>query len=332
MAKLTLSLACTQSDRAAPILDGRVKIAGCEVIPLPGITQTIFRQVLDDQAFDIAEMSMSSQLVQVDRGAQDYVAIPIFLSRAFRHSSIYINTSRGIARPEDLRGRTIGVMQFQQTVGLWVRGILGDEHGVTSGDVEWKNGGLEAPGGGERLKLDLPKHIRLSPIPPDETLNGMLAKGELDAIIATKPPSSFVKGVAGVGRLFPDYVSAEMEYYRRSGAFPIMHCVVIRRSLVEAHPWLAAEVFHAFVRAKAIAYSELKQVNILRLTLPWVAERAADVRDMMGANFWKYGFSESRAEIEMMLRYAHADGLTSRLLNPEDVFHPSTFSLPDQSV
>ncbi|CAM9923941.1 unnamed protein product, partial [Chrysoparadoxa australica] len=144
MAKLKLSLACTQTDRAAPILDGRVEIAGCEVIPLPGVTQTIFRQVLDDQAFDIAEMSMSSHLVQVDRGAQDYVAIPVFLSRAFRHSSIYINTNSGIERPEDLSGKTIGVQQFQQTIGLGVRGILGDEHGVPSQDVEWKNGGLEA--------------------------------------------------------------------------------------------------------------------------------------------------------------------------------------------
>lgn len=331
MAKLKLSLACTQTDRAAPILDGRVEIAGCEVIPLPGVTQTIFRQVLDDQAFDIAEMSMSSHLVQVDRGAQDYVAIPVFLSRAFRHSSIYINTNSGIERPEDLNGKTIGVQQFQQTIGLWVRGILGDEHGVPSKDVEWKNGGLEAPGGGERLKLDLPEDITLSPIPADQTLNGMLAEGGLDAIIATKPPSSFAKGNPNVARLFPDYVSAEMAYYQRTGAFPIMHCVVIRRSLAEQHPWLAAEVFNAFVRAKQIAYDELKQVNILRLTLPWVAERAADARSMMGGNFWKYGFSESKAEIEMMLRYAHSDGLTGRLLNAEDVFHPSTLPLKDTS-
>lgn len=331
MAKLTLSLACTQTDRAAPILDGRVQIPGCDVIALPGVTQTIFQQVLNDQAFDIAEMSMSSQLVQVDRNAQHYVAIPVFLSRAFRHSSVYINTSSGIVRPEDLSGKTIGVQQFQQTIGLWVRGILADEHGVASRDVEWKNGGLEAPGGGERLKLDLPEDIRLSPIPSHDTLNGMLSRGELDAIIATKPPSSFAKGDPSVARLFPDYVAAEIEYHRRTKAFPIMHCVVIRRSLVDAHPWLPAEVFNAFARAKAIAYSELKQVNILRLTLPWVAERAAEVRDIMGANFWKYGLSESRAEIEMMLRYAHNDGLTRRHLTPEDVFHPSTHSLPDQT-
>lgn len=332
MEKLTLSLACTQTDRAAPILDGRVSIDGCEVIPLPGVTQTIFQQVLDDHAFDIAEMSMSSQLVQVDRGAQDYVAIPIFLSRAFRHSSIYINTKSGIQRPEDLAGKTVGVQQFQQTIGLWVRGILADEHGVKSSDVQWRNGGLEAPGGGERLKLDLPDSISLSPIPQGQTLNGMLAKGDLDAIIATKPPSSFAKGDPNVARLFPDYVTAENAYYARTGSFPIMHCVVIRRSLVDRHPWLPAEVFKAFVRAKQVAYDELNQVNILRLTLPWVAERAADARELMGSNFWKYGFAESRAEIEMMLRYAEADGLTSRRFDAEEVFDPSTLSLKDTSI
>lgn len=331
MTTLTLSLACTQTDRAAPILDGRVKIEGCSVVALPGVAQTIFRQVLEDKAFDVAEMSMSTHLVQVDRGAQDYVAIPIFLSRAFRHSSIYINTKSGIERPEDLKGKTIGVQEFQQTIGLWVRGIMSDEFGVNSRDVRWRNGGLEAPGGGERLKLNLPNDISLSSIPKNETLNGMLARGELDAIISTKPPSSFFKKEDSVTRLFPDYVSAENAYYQRTGAFPIMHCVVIKRSLIDDHPWLPAEVFKAFVRAKQIAYDEFKQVNILRLTLPWVAERAAEIRELMGKNFWKYGFAESKPEIDMMLRYAHSDGLTGRLLSAEEVFHPSTLRLSDTS-
>jgi len=330
MKKLALSLACTHTDRAAPILDGRVTINGCEVIPLPGVTQTIFRQVLDDKAFDIAEMSMSSHLIQVDRGVRDYVAIPVFLSRSFRHSSIYINTNSGIKKPEDLRGIKFGVQQFQQTVGLWVRGMLADEYGVRSQDVTWMNGGLEAPGGGERLKLDLPKEIRLEPIPASETLNGMLADGRLDALIATKPPSSFISGDSRVARLFPDYQKAEKQYFSRTGAFPIMHCVVIRQSLVDQYPWLPAEVFNAFVRAKALAFDDMRQVNILRLSLPWIAETVAELQDLMGPNIWKYGLKESRQEIEHMLRYAHSDGLTGRNLTPEEVFHPSTFSLPDK--
>ncbi|AKI02720.1 4,5-dihydroxyphthalate decarboxylase [Hoeflea sp. IMCC20628] len=330
MTKLALSLACTQTDRAAPILDGRIAISGCDVIPLPGVTQTIFRQVLDDKAFDIAEMSMSSHLIQVDRGVRDYVALPIFLSRSFRHSAIYINANSGIKKPEDLRGCKFGVQQFQQTVGLWVRGMLADEYGIRSQDVTWMNGGLEAPGGGERLKLDLPEEISLTPIPATETLNGMLADGRLDALIATKPPSSFTSGDSRVARLFPDYQSAEKDYFRKTRAFPIMHCVVVRQSLVDQHPWLPAEVFKAFVRAKALALDEMKQVNILRLTLPWIAETFADVQNLMGGDIWNYGLKESRHEIEHMLRYAHGDGLTGRHLTPEEVFHPSTFSLSDK--
>ena len=163
---LTLSLACTQTDRSAPILDGRIPIAGCTIIPLPGQTQDIFRRVLADRAFDIAEMSMSTHIVQVARNTEDYVAVPVFLSRAFRHSAIYIRTDRGIAKPEDLAGKTIGLEQYQQTVALWVRGILADRHDVRTEDVDWRNGGLEQPGGGERLALTLPPNIRLSAIPP----------------------------------------------------------------------------------------------------------------------------------------------------------------------
>lgn len=329
MTKLLVSLACTQTDRAAPILDGRVDIAGCGVVPLPGVTQEIFKQVLDEQAFDIAEMSMSTQIVTLAQGTNDYTAIPIFLSRAFRHSSIYIRTDRGINRPEDLKGRKIGVQQFQQTIGLWVRGILGDEHGVKTEDVTWMNGGLEAPGGGERLKLDLPHQISLSPIPKHESLNNMLAEGTLDAVIATKPPSCFAKGHPNVGRLFPDYRAAEVDYFKRSGAFPIMHCVVIRNSLIDEHPWLPREVFKAFVKAKAIAMAELTQVNILRVTLPWVAESAQDVTKLMGTNPWVYGLKDSAHELEAMLQYAHKDGLTRDLLAPEDLFHPSTLDLKD---
>lgn len=331
MTRLTLSLACTQTDRAAPLLDGRVKIAGADILPLPGMTQDIFRRVLNDRAFDIAEMSMSSHLIQVDRGVRDYVAIPVYLSRSFRHSAIYVRTDRGIARPEDLAGRTIGVQQFQQTVGLWVRGILGDVHGVRTQDVDWRNGGLEEPGGGERLALSLPETVRLSPIPAGETLNGMLADGRLDALIATNPPSCFTKGAPDVARLFPDARSAEEAYFRKTKCFPIMHCVVIRQSLVDQHPWLPPEAFRAFVQAKAVALSDLRQVNIARITLPWVAEALAAARSVMGPNMWTYGFAESRHEVEAMLRYAHNDGLTERLLAPEDIFHPSTLTLADKA-
>ena len=331
MAKLVLSLACTQTDRSTPILDGRVAIDGCEVIALPGQTQDIFRRVLSEQAFDIAEMSMSSQIVQTSRGADAYVAIPIYLSRVFRHSAIYIRTDRGIAQPGDLAGKTIGIEQYQQTVGLWVRGILGDEHGVRTQDVRWVNGGLEQPGGGERLALRLPEGISLTAAPAGQTLNAMLADGALDAIIASRPPSSFERGAPNVARLFPEYRQAEAAYFGRTGIFPIMHGVVIRRSLVDRHPWLPEAVFRAFVAAKAIAMKDLFLMNVARVSLAWIAEDAAATKKVLGASMWPYGLKSSRHEIEAMLRYALNDGLIDRTLTPEDVFHPSTHGLADAS-
>jgi 4,5-dihydroxyphthalate decarboxylase len=330
MSKLQLSLACTQTDRAAPILDGRIAIEGCEIIALPGQTQDIFRRVLSDQAFDIAEMSMSSHVVQVARGVDDYVAIPVYLSRVFRHSAVYIRTDKGIASPHDLRGKTIGIEQYQQTVGLWVRGILSDQYGVTTRDVNWRTGGLERPGGGERLALTLPEGINVSPIPAHETLNGMLLSGELDAAITSRPPPCFTKGDPHIKRLFPDYRADELAYYKASRIFPIMHCVVIRRSLVDRHPWLPAEVFRAFVKTKEHAIKELSLENIARVTLPWVSESVAEIVATLGKNFWPYGLPESRHEIAALLRYSRNDGLIDRDLVPEDVFHPSTHELPDK--
>lgn len=331
MAKLTLTLACTQTDRSAPLLDGRVAPDGCEILPLPGQTQDIFRRVLNDQAFDIAEMSMSSQIVQASRGVEHYVTLPVYLSRTFRHSALYIRTDRGITRPEDLRGKRIGIEQFQQTVGLWVRGILGDEHGVRTQDVQWITGGLEQPGGGERLKLRLPEEISVTPAPAGKTLSGMLAAGELDALIGSRAPSCFERGADGVGRMFPDYRQAEMAYYARTRHFPIMHCVVLRRSLVDQHPWLPVEVFRAFVRAKAIALQELFLLNIPRISLAWIAEDAKATQAALGGNLWPYGLKASRHEIESMLRYAANDGLTEGPLTPEALFHSSTHDLPDQA-
>ncbi|BCJ89955.1 4,5-dihydroxyphthalate decarboxylase [Terrihabitans soli] len=327
--KLALTLACTHTDRSSPLLDGRIKVPGVEIVPLPGQTQEIFRRVLTEEAFDIAEMSMGTHIVQSARGADAYVAIPVFLSRAFRHASIFIRTDRGIEKPQDLRGKKIGIEQFQQTIGLWVRGILADSFGVKTADMAWRTGGLEQPGGGERLKIAPPPGVDLQQIPADATLNGMLVSGELDAVIATRIPSSYQQGNPVIGRLFPDYQRAEIAYFKQTRAFPIMHCVVVRRRLVEENPALAADLFQAFVKAKAHALSEMVHTNIPRVTLPWIHEHYSETRALMGDHLWAYGLPASRHELEMMLRYALSDGLIDRKLRPEDLFHPSTHDLKD---
>ncbi len=330
MTKLDITVATTITDRTQAILDGRIAIEGCRVIPQPGNAQDIFRRTLSDKAFDVAELSMSSYLIAASRGDQDYIAIPVYLSRAFRHASIYVRRDRGIAHASDLAGRHVGIAQYQQTAGLWVRGILRDEYGLDPMHVHWRTGGLDTPNDkGERLPLRPPAGLDLKAISAGTTLNGMLIDGELDALILPPIPPALHTHPHLVGRLFPDYVAVEQDYFRRTGIFPIMHVLVIRRTLCEAHAWLPEKVYEAFVRAKNQALQALTQININRVSLPWIAADAARVREIMGKRIWAYGLEASRHELETMLRYSETDGLLARSLTPEALFHPSTHSLPD---
>lgn len=327
MPDLPLTLACVATDRSRPVLDGRVKVPGVDFTFMPGEPEIIFKTALREQAYDVSEMSMSSHITVTARGDAHYVGIPVFPSRAFRHSGIYVRSDRGIDKPEDLKGRTIGLPEYQQTAALWVRGILRDLHGVGVRDVQWRIGGVEQAGLGERIKLDLPADIDAAPIGPDETLNGLLAAGEIDAIVSPRPPSSLDDPDIPVSRLFPDYRAAEIDYHKRTGFFPIMHCLAIRRSLAEEHPDLPAKLFAAFAEARDMALAELGLINVLRVSLPWIATALAETRDIMGGDIWPYGFGANRDELAAMTRYAHEDGLTAERLDPEALFHPSTLDL-----
>jgi 4,5-dihydroxyphthalate decarboxylase len=255
------------------------------------------------------------------------VGIPVFLSRAFRHSAIYVRTDRGIERPEDLRGRTVGLPEYQQTAALWVRGILRDQHMVDVRDISWRVGGLEHAGRGERIKIDLPADIDAAPIGPNETLSGLLAAGRIDAVVSPRAPSCLQDLSAPVARLFSDYPTVERDYFRQTGFFPIMHCLTLRRTLAEEHPDLPAALFHAFIAAREIALSELAMIDVLRVTLPWLSEALASTKAVMGGDIWPYGFRRNEKELSAMVRYAHQDGLTAKQLAPEALFHPSTIDL-----
>lgn len=323
MTQLALSLACTASDRTRPLLDGRIRIPGVDIVPLPGEPEEIFRRALRDRAFDITELSMGSHITTTARGDSAYVGVPVFPSRAFRHSGIFIRADGGIRAPEDLAGRRIGLPEYQQTAAMWVRGILSDHHGVGPEDVEWVVGSQEAAGGTERVRIDLPDRIRLRRLGPQETLNDLLESGRIDAIVTPRPPSSFLRGDGRVVRLFPDYRAVETEFHRRTGFFPIMHCVAVRRSLAEAHPWLPFEVYRAFAAAKDMAMDDLQRSNFLRASLPWVAAHYEETRALMGDDIWPYGLPRNREEIATMIRYASDGGLIRTLIEPDDLFHPS---------
>ena len=274
MAGLKITVACSPSDRSRPVLSGEVAIEGCEADLVTRPAGELLAGAVSEMAYDVTEMSMSSHLVLTAREVPHYIAVPAFHSRVFRHSSIYINTSSGIGEPRDLTGKQVGVQQYQQTAALWVRGMLADEYGVGPGDVIWRTGGLEKPGGGERVKIDLPDHIRVEPIGGDQTLSAMLVSGEIDALVAPFPPSAF--NDSGVERLFVNYREVEEDYYRRTGFFPIMHGIGVRRSLAEQHPWLAGAVYNAFCQARRIALEDLSAIGVQRVTLHLTRELLDD--------------------------------------------------------
>jgi len=326
MAKLTISLACCDYDRTRAIFDGRVQVDGCEVICSPMPPEEAFHRAFKYQEFDVTELSFSSYMNVQSRDGSPYIGIPAFVSRLFRHSSIYIRTDRGINGPEDLKGKTIGVPEYQMTAAMWVRGILKDEYGINPEECHWRNGGLEEGGREERAPLHLPPEIDLQSIPTDETLAQQLGEGKLDAVISARAPSTYYSN-DNIDRLFPDYKSAEQAYYKKTGMFPIMHLVGIRRSIVEKHPWLPVNVYNAFVEAKKICYEEMTEVGHLYQTMPWPVFELEQVRKLMGEDHWRYGIQENAREIEAMTRYSFEQHLSARKLEPEDLFAESVFDL-----
>jgi 4,5-dihydroxyphthalate decarboxylase len=327
MGRLNITLAASTYDRTSPIFDGRVPIEGCEVNWLALSPEETFHRAFGFDEFDVSEISLSSHAAMVSRGASQYVGIPAFTSRAFRHSGIYIRTDRGIARMEDLRGKIIGLPEYQQTANVFIRGILKDEHGVDAREIVWRTGGIEEPGRIERTPIKLPADIDCKPIPTDRALSQMLADGEIDAFFSPREPSCFSAGLPNVGRLFPDYIPVEEDYFRRTGIFPIMHLVGIRRSLVEANPWLPVSVYKAFVQAKALALEELGLIGHLATTLPWCVAELERVRKLMGHDFWSYGVEANRHQLEVFLRYHQEQGLSSRVLDVNELFAPSTLNM-----
>jgi 4,5-dihydroxyphthalate decarboxylase len=327
MRKLQLTLACCDYDRVRALFSGRVPIEGCEVIPLALEGEAMFHRAFKFHEFDIAELSLSSHTATVSRGTNEYIGIPAFVSRVFRHSGIYIRTDRGIHKPQDLRGRTVGVPEYQITANAWIRGMLKDEYGVGAEEIRWRRGGIEEPGRDERSPIQLPREIDLQQVPEGKTLSGMLERGELDAVIGARAPSCFDRGAPHVGRLFPEYKALEQDYFRRTGLFPIMHLIGIRKSLVEKYPWLPVTVYNAFVAAKEVAVKDLTEIGQLMVHLPWVVDHYKEARRVMGDDYWPYGLNENRKALETFTRYHHEQHLSVRRVAPEELFAPSTCDL-----
>ncbi len=325
MGDIPITIAAGDYDRTRPIRDKRVTVDGCDVTYLTLDPEELFFRAIRHQEFDVCELSFSSYMMQKQRGVGGYTAIPVFLSRAFRHSGIYIRTDRGIDTPADLRGRTVGVPEYQMTAAVWQRGMLHDEYNVAPGDLRWRSGGMEQPGRVERAPLAPPDGVDIAPIPDDKTLSGMLADGELDAVMSPRAPSCFAAGAPDIGRLFPDYRAAEQAYFSKTGLHPIMHLVAVRESLAERYPWLCATLYKAFREAKDLAIADLEKIGALAVSLPWVGAELEATRALLGDDIWPYGVAENTSEIEALIRYSHSQGLTARRLSMDELFAPTTF-------
>lgn len=322
MSKLKLTFGCWNYDRTRAIQDGSVQPDGIDINYLDMPVEETFFRMARHREFDVSEMSFSSYCVSLHRDPKPFVAIPVFPSKFFRHSCIYINAKSGIKEPKDLIGKKIGVPEYQMTSPVWIRGILSDFYGVPVDSCEYLTGGEEEPGRPEKMKLDLPPNIKIKAIPDDRTLAQMLGTGEIDAFHTARKPSTY-DGV-NVKRLFPNYREVELDYYRKTKIFPIMHTVAIRREVYEANRWIAMALFKAFQQAQHKTYEDLKETAALKAMVPWLMQDIEEARELMGEDYWAYGYEQNMETFKVFLRYHYECGLSKRLLKPEELFAPET--------
>jgi 4,5-dihydroxyphthalate decarboxylase len=324
MAKLNLSVAMGDYDRTRALLDGTVQIDGVNPVYMTLSPEETFFRAFRNVEFDISELSLSSYLVKASKGESPYVAVPVFLSRAFRHTSIYVRKDR-IKRPEDLKGCRIGVPEYQLTAIVWARAILQNDFGVAPEDVTWVRGGIDEPGRPEKIKLQLPPGVKMENAPEGTTISDMLDRGEIDGFIAPRPPSGAAARNPNVGWLFDDPTAVAKEYYQRTNVFPIMHVVGVRKELAAEHPWLPGAVLKAFEQSKKVALDKLADTSATKVTLPFVEEQLKAARDLMGQDYWSYGVEPARKTLETFVRAHHSQGLSPRLMAVDELFHPATY-------
>jgi 4,5-dihydroxyphthalate decarboxylase len=326
LSKLQLSLACWDYDRTRALADGSVRAEGIDLIYNSLFVEETFFRMLRNREFDIAEMSLSSYCVSLMRDDPPFIAIPVFPSRFFRHSCIFISAKSGIREPKDLNGKVIGVPEYQMTAPVWIRGILQDEYGVDPAGCEYRTGGEEEPGRDEKIGLDLPPKFKVKPIGPQQTLSRMIAEGQLDAMHTARAPSTFRSQPDKVKRLFANFVEVEKAYYRKTKIFPIMHTVVIRRDLYRQYRWIAQSLHKAFVQAQRKTYEYLNTSMALTTMLPWQPAHVEEARALLGEDWWPYGIEPNRHVLETFLRYHREQGLSRRRLEVDELFAPETLA------
>lgn len=319
MADLSLSIAINYYDHVSDLLRGRVRAEGVTFTAVDLPVEEIFFRMSSYQEWDVAEFSMAKYVSLAAAGDPPFWAIPVFPSRVFRQSSVYVAERAGITKPQDLAGKRVGIPEWAQTAGIYVRGYLQHQCGVPLQDIRWFQGGVNEAGRVEKVALRLPAGVELTRV-PDRSLNAMLLAGELDAIVSAREPPAFASGDPRVKRLLPNAREVEEAYFRETGIFPIMHVLVIRRSIVEQHPWVAMNLFKAFDEAKNNSVQRLMGRATPRVPLPWGPDLASEVKSIFGENWWPYGIDANRVTLNAFLQYSAEQGVTSRLLKAEELF------------
>ena len=333
--KLTLTVSGYKLDRTEALIDGRVQAEGCEIKFEPmGIGDMNTNVFSGPQTLDVTEIGLHPfMLAFANSGFRDYSLMPIFPLRLFRHKSLFIRTDRGIKKPEDLRGKKVATPGFSSTSLTWLRGIVHHEYGVNPEEMQWvissKDSSAKAAGKVSKQESMVPKGLSVSKGPEGKDESDLLESGEIDALFHAAEPRAYIEGHPKVARLFPDFRRTERAYFEKSGIVPIMHAVAIRNSIIEQNPWLPKAVFDAYSKAKKLMYDHLQKMGWAAISLPWVAQEIEETRALMGENFWPYGIKPNRKALETLFRYSYEQGLASRKLTIEELFHPSTLALEE---
>jgi len=316
---IPITLACALYDRMQALYTGAVQV---EVIDLNFMVEDFPRRLFDSemtqQQFDVCEMSTSDYITKVDSGNSPFVAIPVFPSKCFRHNIITINRKSGIKEPKDLRGRRVGVMRFTMTAAVWQRGHLENDYGVDLKSIHWVEGSVNSKGS-HGVPTIIPPGFNVEINHSDFSLSELLEQGKIDAIIGTHLPAS-LKTNPDVVRLFPNYKEVEIEYYKRTGIFPIMHLIVIKKKLYDAHPFIAKSLFNAFESSKKAALLRMKNYSALRYMLPWMTEEIDQLEEVFGEDPWTYGLETNSATINTMMKFMVQQGMIKKALSMDDLF------------
>jgi 4,5-dihydroxyphthalate decarboxylase len=318
---LHLSIATTDYDHFRDFRLGTVVAQGIEHTWSVLGHHEVFARFTANREWDVAELSIAKFAAQVTRDDPDSIGLPVICSRMFRFGAFYVNRRSGITTVEDLRGKRIGSPEWAHSAAVYMRGWLHNEAGVALDQVQWVQAGANAPGREEKVEIQLPEGVLLERV-TDRSLSDLLAAGDLDCAIIARPPDCFRHSHPDVVRLFPDFQPIEAEYYQRTGVWPIMHIIAMRRAILDQHPWVARNLYNAFTESKQRSVERLLDPAVSRYPLPWLPAYAENMRNLFGGDPFPYGVEANRATLEQLLRYAHQQGIAHRLATPDEVFPP----------